>query len=107
MPIYIYQVENADGSDGEVFEVEQSATAAALSVHPLTGAPVRRIFQAPHLAGAHNERLVKTKLHDSAELSRLGFTRYERDSATGSYHKTAGTDPSAPNIFGGKHDFRE
>jgi hypothetical protein len=54
------------------------------------------------LAGTHNERLVKAKLHDNAELSRLGFTRYERDGATGSYHKTAGGDPAAPKVFGGK-----
>ena len=35
---------------------------------------------------------------DEAEEAR-GFTKYERDPATGVYHKTAGTDPNAPESF--------
>ena len=48
MPTYVYQVVTEDGSEGEVFEVVQKMSEAALKKHPETGAPVRRIPRAPH-----------------------------------------------------------
>lgn len=99
MPVYVYQILNADGSAGGSFEIEQPANAPALTAHPLTGAPVQRVIQTAHIAGTHNERLTREKLNSASELSRLGFTRYERDNSTGDYHKTAGNDPDAPPTF--------
>jgi predicted nucleic acid-binding Zn ribbon protein len=37
MPLYVYQVIEADGSDGEVFEVLQRISEAPLTVHPDNG----------------------------------------------------------------------
>ncbi|MDR3228854.1 MAG: zinc ribbon domain-containing protein [Puniceicoccales bacterium] len=103
MPLYTYQTVNADGTDGDIFEVEQSASDPALTAHPLTAQAVRRVHQAPYLSGQHNERRVRSELNDSEKLSRLGFTKYERDHATGQYHKTRGGNAAAPEVFGGKH----
>ena len=43
MPTYIYETEPADGSAPERFEVEQRMSEPALSRHPHSGVPVRRI----------------------------------------------------------------
>jgi len=90
MPVYEYQVVGAGGADGGRFEVEQGVSDPPLTVHPLTGEPVRRVLSAPHLAGVHNERRVRATLADAEHLARLGFTRYQRDAATGRYHQIGG-----------------
>lgn len=41
MPIYVYK----NLSTGETFEVEQRITASALTEHPETGEPVKRLIQ--------------------------------------------------------------
>ncbi|HEX7023052.1 MAG TPA: FmdB family transcriptional regulator [Trueperaceae bacterium] len=41
MPVYVYR----NLESGETFEVEQRITEPALSVHPETGAPVKRLIQ--------------------------------------------------------------
>jgi hypothetical protein len=87
---YVYQILNADGSEGGVFEVEQSAGDPPLRVHPRTGVPVRLVHQPPHLAGQHHERHVRAQLSDTEKLSQLGFTRYEKDRVTGRYQKIRG-----------------
>ena len=48
MPIYVYEVvrDNApDGLPGHRFEVIQGINEPALSAHPVTGQPVRRVTQ--------------------------------------------------------------
>lgn len=98
MPTYVYQVINADGSDGETFEIEQPASDPALTTHPWTGLRVRRVFHAPNLGTKYPEGEIKRKVTDKAYLESQGFTRYERDKLTGTYHKTAGTDRNAPDV---------
>ena len=51
MPIYVYEVINDDGSEGEQFELFQSMSEPALSKHPETGKPIRRVFQPPAIGG--------------------------------------------------------
>lgn len=99
MPTYVYRVVNDDGSDGELFEIDQPASDAALTTHPWTGAPVRRVFHAPNLGLKYPAGEIRRKTKDKAFLESKGFARYERDKSTGSYHKTAGTDPNAPDII--------
>lgn len=41
MPVYVYRNLNTD----ETFEIEQRITEPALSVHPETGDPVKRLIQ--------------------------------------------------------------
>ena len=99
MPIFSYIVLNPDGSDGAELEIEQGLHDAPLSRHPLTGAPLRRKITAAGLVTKYGEGEIRRKVNDSSELARLGFTRYERDKATGRYFKTAGSDPAAPESF--------
>jgi predicted nucleic acid-binding Zn ribbon protein len=88
MPLYVYQVIAADGSEGEVFEVLQEMSEPPLTHHPETGQPVQRLLHAPSTLrkfGAGN-------LSDQ-RLDRLGFTKYQR-SGKGTYEKTAGQGPN-------------
>ncbi|WP_269541511.1 FmdB family zinc ribbon protein [Cerasicoccus fimbriatus] len=98
MPIYVYQVINADGSEGEMFEVEQSMSDAPLKQHPRSGEPVRRVFQPPNLATKYTPGATKSKL-ENKNVERAGFTKYERDKLTGTYHRTAGADKRAPDTI--------
>ena len=99
MPTFIYVVINPDGSEGSQFEIEQSLNDAPLEKHPLTGAPVRRVFSPLGLATQYSDGEMKRKSADENYLASRGFTKYVRDAATGVYHKTAGTDPNAPETF--------
>lgn len=91
MPTYLYVVVQADGSDGEPFEVVQKMSDAALTKHPETGEPVRRIPTMPNLPLTHSDAAEKTKLSNK-NLDRLGFTKYEK-AGDGQYEKKAGKGP--------------
>lgn len=99
MPTYVYCVINADGSDGDRFEIDQPAQDAPLTLHPWTGQPVRRVYHAPNLGLKYPEGEIRRKSKDKSFLESKGFARYERDKLTGRYHKTAGTDPAAPDVI--------
>ncbi|MBL0926255.1 MAG: FmdB family transcriptional regulator [Phycisphaerales bacterium] len=89
MPTYVYQVITPAG-DGRTFEVVQRMTDAPLTKHPETGEPVRRVPQAPMIAGEHTDAASKRKLSDK-NLDRLGFTKYVKGDK--GYEKTAGSGP--------------
>ena len=91
MPTYVYAVVKPDGSLGDHFEVVQKMSDEPLTAHPETGAPVRRVPQAPMVGGAHSSAADKKKLSDS-NLDRLGFTKYQKV-GDGKYEKTAGEGP--------------
>jgi hypothetical protein len=93
MPTYVYAVINDDGSEGETFEVFQKMSDAPLTEHPETGRPVRRVIQAPNIAGRWSESRTKRLLSDS-NLDRLGFTKYQK-AGDGRYEKRAGAGPSS------------
>ncbi len=93
MPTYVYQVVTDDDSEGEIFEVVQSMKDDALTAHPETGAPVRRIIQPPLIGGKHSEARDKRMLSDG-NLDKLGFTKYVK-SGDGTYEKTAGKGPKS------------
>lgn len=99
MPTYIYRVILPDGSDGDIFEIDQSASDPALTTHPWTGQPVRREFSTPNLGTKYSAGEIRRKTKDKAFLESKGFTRYERDKQTGTYHKTAGTSKDAPDTI--------
>lgn len=98
MPIYVYQVIEADGSEGEVFELEQSMKDPVLQVHPVTGQPVKRIYLPPNLGHKHTAGRVKNLTADE-NVERAGFTKYVKDKVTGRYHKTAGKNRQAPDVL--------
>ena len=87
MALYVYQVIEADGSDGETFEVFQLMSEPPLTQHPDSGKPVRRVFTAPNTLRKLNPGNISNK-----NLERMGFTKYEKR-GTGTYEKTAGGGP--------------
>jgi hypothetical protein len=89
-PIYAYRVIEEDG-EGETFEIEQSLGSTPISEHPLTGKPVVRGLDSPSLSLKHSEGNER-RILSTDNLSKSGFSRYERDPGTGVYHKTAGKD---------------
>ena len=91
MPTYTYQVIPDDGSEGEIFEVFQAMSEDPLTVHPDTGAAVRRIPSIPNIAGTWSDASTKSKLSNK-NLARLGFTKYEK-AGDGHYEKRAGQGP--------------
>lgn len=89
MPIYVYETLDAGGRGGERFEIEQSMKDNALVRHPVTGQPVRRVLQVPNLSTKHTPGAARSRL-DNKNVERAGFTKYERDKLTGTYHRVAG-----------------
>jgi hypothetical protein len=85
MPIYVYETL----ATGEIFELHQSMRDAPLSAHPETGEAVRRVILPPNLATKHTPGKEK-KLLDNKNVEKAGFTKYERDKLTGTYHRVAG-----------------
>jgi len=94
MPTYVYEVINEDGSGGERFEITQRMSADPLTEHPETGAPVRRVPQAPHVAGKYSPLTMGKGL--DAKLDRLGMTKYSREG--GQAIKKAGKGPDVVNL---------
>lgn len=93
MPTYVYQVINDDGSEGEIFEVTQSMSEDALTEHPETGQPVKRVLQPPLIGGKHSSAREKNLMSDN-KLGSMGFTKYVK-TGDGSYEKTTGDGPKS------------
>lgn len=91
MPLYVYEVINADGSTGETFEIIQKMTDEPLVVHPETGEPVQLKMQAPFVAKKTFGELPKANLSDR-NLEKLGFTKYQKRKG-GGYDKVVGDGP--------------
>ena len=92
MPLYVYEVVLPDGAAGDSFEVLQGMREAALTVHPDTGEPVRRIFGTPNAPRKWTASQQKANLSDKS-LDRMGFTKYVK-SDNGKYEKVVGKGPS-------------
>ncbi len=91
MPLYVYEVVLADGSGGEQFEALQKMAEAALTQHPETGEPIRRVFGEPNTPRAWTDSQGKAATSDS-NLAAKGFTKYVK-TGNGTYEKTAGEGP--------------
>lgn len=90
MPTYVYVTINADGSEGEQFEVLQGINDAPLETHPDSGLPVKRVLTAAFAAKPWGKQDKKTQLADR-NLEKMGFTKYVRGSK--GYEKTMGDGP--------------
>ncbi|PWM30833.1 MAG: FmdB family transcriptional regulator [Verrucomicrobia bacterium] len=86
MPVYRYATVEPDGSDGEIFEVEQSAAAPALSRHPENGKPVRRIYEAANINSKYTPGREKS-LSDISRIKKAGFQVLQKDRVSGKYFK--------------------
>lgn len=91
MPIYVYEVIQDDGSEGETFECFQSMSDPPLTRQPETGRPVRRVITAPNTPRKWTDHHDKKRLSNK-NLERLGFTKYER-AGDGKFEKSAGKGP--------------
>lgn len=93
MPIYEYAIIHPDGSLGERFEIMQSMSDDALTTHPESGKPIKRLISSPSLNLQHGEATEKSKLSDK-NLDRLGFTKYQK-SGDNTWEKRAGKGPDS------------
>lgn len=91
MPTYVYEYVLPNGDGGERFELRQAMSDAPLDRHPKDGALIRRVIQAPMIAGKWTERGMKSALGDR-NLASKGFTKYVK-AADGRYEKTTGRGP--------------
>ena len=98
MPVYVYEVINDDGEEGQIFEVMQRMSEEPLTQHPTTGQPVRRIIQPPNIATKYTSSHEKKTLSNE-NLAAKGFTKYEK-AGNGEYVKTAGEGPKMINADG-------
>jgi hypothetical protein len=92
MPLYVYEVITADGSQGRQFEVFQSMADEALTHDPQTGEPVRRVFFPPAIGGQWSDSAMEKSVGDDKKLDRMGFTKYVK-AGDGVYEKRAGKGP--------------
>jgi len=95
MTIYQYYEILYDGSEGEPFDVSQKINAPTLKVHPLLSNQVKKYYSAPSINSRHSDAMTKKQL-DASNLQQKGFTQYKKDTTSGIYYKSAGTDPRAP-----------
>ncbi len=93
MPVYLYEFVLPDGSGGEQFEYIQRMSEDALTKHPETGEPVRRVITAPAIGGMWSDGAMARSMNDDKKLDRLGFTKYVK-SGDGTYEKRAGKGPN-------------
>jgi predicted nucleic acid-binding Zn ribbon protein len=103
MPIYVYEVICDDGSSGEQFELFQSMADEPLTMHPQSGAPVRRVLQAPFIGGQWSDSAMSRSVANDGKLERLGFTKYVK-SGDGTYEKTLGSGPRKLSADGPTND---
>ena len=95
MPVYQYYEIFPDGSEGEPFDVSQKINEPTLKVHALTGNPVKKYYSAQSINSRYSDAMTKKQL-DPSNLQQKGFTQYKKDTTSGKYYKSAGTDPRAP-----------
>ncbi len=93
MPTYVYETISEDEAEYDRFEIYQKLCEPALTEHPESGLPVRRVICAPAVVSRlHSKDIAK----DNKRLSQLGFTKYEK-TGDGKYERTAGT--AGPKTF--------
>jgi len=92
MPLYVYEVLDADGNVSDEFEILQKMSEDALTTHPTTGQPMRRKIQAPFVAKKTFGEFPKSDISDK-NLDRLGFTKYQKKRDGSGYEKLLGDGP--------------
>jgi len=85
MPVFTYEVLDDDERVVEIYEAEQDFGAKPLDTHPITGERMRKVFTP---LGVNTTYSDWGKKLESGNLSKAGFTRYERDKSTGRYFKS-------------------
>lgn len=86
MPIYTYTTIEPDGTEPEIFEVEQSITAKPLEFHPENNKPVKRIYDSPNINIQWTQGKEK-KLSDIANIKKAGFKVLQKDPISNTYYE--------------------
>ena len=97
MPTYVYQVileDDPDGEEGQIFEVFQNMSDPALTEHPTTGQPVRRLIQPPQISSNKWTDAGSKKMLSNDNLQAKGLTKYVKG-GDGQYYKETGDGPSS------------
>ncbi len=89
--MYVYEEIQPDGSAGATFEIMQGIHDEPLTVHPQSGAPVRRKVTAPWAGPKGFGKHDKKEQMSDRNLEKLGFTKYVK--GKGGYEKTTGSGP--------------
>ena len=84
MPIYKYATIEPDGSEGEIFEVDQPISSPPLRIHPENGKPVRHLFDAPNINIEYTPGREKS-LSDMSKIRKSGFRVLKKDKITGKH----------------------
>ena len=71
MPIYEYEILNQDGTAKGIFETTQKMSEPALTKHPVTGEPVRRILSRTFI-GSGESRIGDGYAADSCSTGTCG-----------------------------------
>ena len=93
MPTYVYESVRDDGFPPDRFEIVQRMSDPALTQHPVTGEPIRRVILSPLVGGKYSSTSMKRTVSDDKRIGELGFTKYVRQS-DGTYEKRAGQGPT-------------
>lgn len=86
MPIYKYITIEDDGSEGEIFEVEQAANSDILKTHPENGKKVKRVYESFNLNTEYTKGK-EQKLSDPKYIKSKGFQILHKDKLSGNYYK--------------------
>ena len=84
MPIYTYTTIETNGSEPEIFEVEQPISAPPLEKHPVNGKPVKRIYDSPNINIQYTLGRER-ELSDTTKIKKAGFKIFERDKISKQY----------------------
>lgn len=92
MPTYVYEVLDEAGEPIDEFELIQGINEPALTQHPDSGLPVRRVLRPCFVGGSWSDSAMKKSAGNDKRLGELGFTKYVK-AGDGVYEKRAGKGP--------------
>ncbi len=97
MPWYLYRVliPEQDKAACPVIEIQHHCD-QKITVDPLYGYPVERVYTVPNICNKYSEGQTKQLLSDKS-LAQKGFSKYVRDPISNTYVKTTGAQ--GPNTF--------
>lgn len=92
MPIYLYRIvqPGLEKESCPVVEILHGSNERLLN-DPSSGLPLERVYTSPSLGGRYSERRNK-RLLSHERIAKAGFTKYEREHASGRYIRTVGKE---------------
>ena len=91
MPVYKYLVINNDNAR-EYIEIEQGIYDPPITIHPVTGEPIKRVLTSPSLSLKYSSSREK-KILSPDHLAKNGFSILQKDKGSKKYIQTVGNNP--------------